>query len=364
VDYKFDVGKHFLKRNGLSRLVLCVTGLVSGAFVSLNLFAALSMSYSIPLGTFLLTTSVLSVLFMALFILLKMAAGSIAARILHAAPTIEIYEKYDSLTFLSFLLTGFGSFGFSGIALLIGSTVVFLLSQFFLISLARHEAKRISGQIFKGWLFIFYMLSGFAAIIYQIVWYRALFSIYGTDIQSITVIVSVFIFGLGVGTLIGGLLSMRYRANLLHVFLACEVGTGLFGLSSLFVLNLISKLLLYDSIIANTLAVYTVLCFPTLLMGATFPVLIEYLNITNQHAGRSVGLLYGANACGASIACFFTVDILFIFTGLKGSIISAALMNFAVGFFILSHILLKDSKTYPITAPAENDPLKSREALL
>ena len=42
---------------------------------------------------------------------------------------------------------------------------------------------------------IFFM-SGFSALIYQIAWQRMLFTAFGVDLESITVIISVFMAGL------------------------------------------------------------------------------------------------------------------------------------------------------------------------
>ena len=55
------------------------------------------------------------------------------------------------------------------------------------------------------WLVFF--LSGFAALLYQIVWQRALFAIYGINIESVTMVVTAFMLGLGLGSLAGGALS-------------------------------------------------------------------------------------------------------------------------------------------------------------
>src|SRR5262249_53219524 len=74
-----------------------------------------------------------------------------------------------------------------------------------------------------------FVLSGFAALIYQIVWQRALFTAFGVNIESITLIVAVFMFGLGIGSLVGGALSHRFSRHLLRMLVACELLIGGFG---------------------------------------------------------------------------------------------------------------------------------------
>src|SRR5579859_5598486 len=70
-----------------------------------------------------------------------------------------------------------------------------------------------------------FFASGFPALIYQIVWQRALFTIYGVNIQSVTVIVTVFMLGLGLGSLAGGRISALPGINLLRAFGMIEIGT-------------------------------------------------------------------------------------------------------------------------------------------
>jgi predicted membrane-bound spermidine synthase len=65
-------------------------------------------------------------------------------------------------------------------------------------------------------------------------------------------------------------------------------------------------------------------------MGATLPVLVAYLERATGDVGRSVARLYFVNTLGSAAACFLTVDVLFAFTGLRGSTIIAAACNAAV----------------------------------
>jgi len=60
-----------------------------------------------------------------------------------------------------------------------------------------------------------FFLSGFSALIYQICWQWLLFTGFGIDLTSITVIVSVFMMGLGCGAFFGGRIAdvMGFRAD-------------------------------------------------------------------------------------------------------------------------------------------------------
>src|ERR1700690_372642 len=77
-------------------------------------------------------------------------------------------------------------------------------------------------------LHILFFFSGFPALLYQIIWQRALFAIYGVNIQSVTIVVSAFMLGLGVGSFLGGGVSKNRRISLLVAFGIAELGTAAF----------------------------------------------------------------------------------------------------------------------------------------
>ncbi len=56
---------------------------------------------------------------------------------------------------------------------------------------------------------VLFFCSGFPALIYQLTWQRALVLIFGVNIESVTIVVTAFMLGLGLGSLAGGALSKR-----------------------------------------------------------------------------------------------------------------------------------------------------------
>src|SRR5215831_19505338 len=79
--------------------------------------------------------------------------------------------------------------------------------------------------------------SGFAALIYQIIWQRALFTIFGINVEAVTVVVTGFLLGLGFGSLSGGWLSRTSTIPLLAIFGLIEIAIGAFGAISLHVFH-------------------------------------------------------------------------------------------------------------------------------
>src|SRR5271168_4732129 len=85
----------------------------------------------------------------------------------------------------------------------------------------------------RVFLSLLFFCSGMPALIYQIVWQRALFAIYGVNAQSVAVVVTAFMLGLGIGSLVGGSLSKRFPTRGILIFGIAELGVAVFGLCSL-----------------------------------------------------------------------------------------------------------------------------------
>src|SRR5438105_14425782 len=113
--------------------------------------------------------------------------------------------------------------------------VIFILV--FLLVGARSRRRR---EPFP-WIHILFFCSGFPALLYQIVWQRTLFGIYGVNIESVTVVVSAFMLGLGIGSLAGGTISKRPKAPLLSLFGGVELGIAAFGMASLPLFHWVAK---------------------------------------------------------------------------------------------------------------------------
>src|SRR5476651_1870015 len=82
-------------------------------------------------------------------------------------------------------------------------------------------------------LCVLFFFSGFPALIYQLTWQRTLFLIFGVNIESVTIVVTAFMLGLGLGSLAGGWLSKRPGIPPLLLLAAIELLTGAFGFVSL-----------------------------------------------------------------------------------------------------------------------------------
>ena len=180
------------------------------------------------------------------------------------------------------------------------------------------------------WLSALFFLSGFPALLYQIVWQRALFTIFGVNVESVTVVVSAFMLGLGLGSLLGGWLSQRPGLPLLLAFAVMEIAIAAFGLVSLQIFQSLSSLGAPTFLLS-----FAAVVLPTVLMGATLPLLVTHLVRVSGHVGRSVGLLYFVNTLGSAVACFAAALYTMRELGMSGTVELAAAINALVGLTVL-----------------------------
>jgi hypothetical protein len=200
-------------------------------------------------------------------------------------------------------------------------------------------------------LAVLFFFSGFPALVYQLVWQRALFRIFGVNVESVTVVVTAFMLGLGAGSLAGGALSRR-PVPLLPLLAGIELLTAAFGLVSLRVFDLVASLVLGATLAVTAAATLALVIVPTLLMGATLPVLVAHLVRRTARVGSSVGMLYQVNTLGAGAACLVAAVALFPFLGMQRSLEVAAAINVAVAAGALAFHLRDRGRRPALARPA------------
>ena len=212
-----------------------------------------------------------------------------------------------------------------------------------------------------------FFLSGFAALIYQVVWQRMLVLPIGADVYSTTVIVGAFMAGLGAGSLAGGHVADRLtRTQCLGAFVAAEAAVGLFGAAS--------RVLFYDWMylglgglsvtpVAAAIVVFAALIWPTFWMGMSLPLLARAVTSTVAGAAARIGVLYGLNTLGAAVGAFATTWMLFPSAGLTGSLQVAVTMNAlaALAALLLMRRGVAPSDAAMVMAAGPDEPRRSAD---
>jgi spermidine synthase len=182
-------------------------------------------------------------------------------------------------------------------------------------------------------------VSGFASLLYQVVWQRLLTIFSGADVFSATVIVASFMGGLGIGTAVGGHVADRVsgRVSLALVGVA-EIAIGVFGFFSAWLYHgvlyeRLGQLDLRRETIAAVL--FVSLLWPTFFMGASLPLLSRALARRIDRAAAAVGALYGVNTLGAAVGALVATWVLLPAYGLEGSLQIGAALNLACALVLL-----------------------------
>ncbi len=178
-----------------------------------------------------------------------------------------------------------------------------------------------------------FFLSGFASLIYQVVWQRLLTVHYGVGMISIAIIVSVYMFGLGIGALLGGALAERVKNRILLYFVV-EMLIGCFGLLSIPFLELLGRHTAGANYLASFSYMFLFLSLPTSLMGITLPLLVKIYNQFARDFLRTVSFLYFVNTIGAAAGALFSAYAIISFLGLDAAIYFAVAINFMLAGMI------------------------------
>ena len=201
-----------------------------------------------------------------------------------------------------------------------------------------------------GIVYSLFFFSGAAGLIYQVIWVRQFGNVFGNTVHSASLVIAVFMCGLGVGSYLAGIWADRRYASdpssPLRAFGYCELtiaGMGILIASILPRLGWLSAaistyvpgsngwhFLSTGSHLARYGVAVAMLVPITLLMGATLTLLIRYLVQRESGmatAGWRIGALYGINTAGAAAGAFLTDFALVPAVGLYSTQMVAALCN-------------------------------------
>ncbi len=219
--------------------------------------------------------------------------------------------------------------------------------------------------------FICFFVSGFCSLLYQVLWTRLAFAQFGIITPVLSLTVSTFMLGLGVGSVLGGLwvgpVSRRLRASPLVFYAAAEAVTGvgalavprLFAWGGGWLLHAGSAsaggfLLLSGIVIVAALLPWCIA------MGATFPLMMGFVRQMKAGRGESFGGLYVANVLGAATGAAVTAIALIELFGLRGTGFLGAAGNAGVALLALATAGATGNR--PMALPARAEVFAPRDA--
>src|SRR5471030_803432 len=192
-------------------------------------------------------------------------------------------------------------------------------------------------------LFFLFFVSGFCSLVYQVVWTRLAFASFGIITPVLSVVLSVFMLGLAVGSWAGGrwipALVKKTGLSAAFFYAGAElvIGLGAFAVPKLFSIGehvlLASgetdsfRYLLFSALVLAASILPWCVC-----MGATFPFMMAFIRERDARSAGSFSFLYLANVLGAMSGTFMAAVVWIEVWGFHHTLWMAAAGNFTIAF--------------------------------
>jgi len=189
-----------------------------------------------------------------------------------------------------------------------------------------------------------FALAGLTALVYQVAWTRILSLLIGSSVYAFSLILTVFILGLALGTLAASRIVERIN-DLIRIYGLTQI---IIGFSSLLLIPLYGAIPFVNRWVyenwgqqfelvqgTNFIIIFGLLFIPTFFMGVQFPVVIKVLATKLETVGQNVGRAYAFNTFGAIVGSFLAGFVLIPILGLQTTILSAVSINVLLGICLL-----------------------------
>lgn len=210
-------------------------------------------------------------------------------------------------------------------------------------------------------VFLCFLLSGGSGLLFEVLWTRELQLLFGSTTLAMSTVLSVFMGGLALGSLLGGKVAPKVKRPLVAYALV-EACVGLYALLLPFFLARYPGLnaLLWRTVgdhfvllsFLRFLATALVLIVPTTLMGATLPLLSQY--VAQKHAGIigtsvQIGTLFAMNTTGAVVGTFLSGFVLLPRFGVVTTNLIGAGTNLSLAALILLGSAIFSARSASVT---------------
>lgn len=159
--------------------------------------------------------------------------------------------------------------------------------------------------------YLLFFFSGFAALVYEVVWSRQFALVFGSTTESVGIVLGVYMLGLALGGVVLGRSADLMKSGFL-LFAVLEALIGIYGFSSMAIFNGLESLCYTGgmpdlSLKALLAGLYMIV--PCFLIGGTLPVLCRYcLEKGREEGGENFSLtaggLYAVNTLGAAAGAY------------------------------------------------------------
>lgn len=210
-------------------------------------------------------------------------------------------------------------------------------------------------------LFVLFFVSGFCALVYQVVWTRLAFASFGVIMPVLSLVISIFMLGLMLGSWLGGKwirpLCASTNSSAISWYAAGEliIGIGAFAVPKLFGAG--DDLLLssgamdsFRYLLLSALVLVLSILPWCLFMGTTYPFMMAYVREWDEQSTESFSFLYVANVLGAMTGALLAAVVLVEILGFRHTLWFAAAGNFSI-VAIAGVLALRGRKTGALPGP-------------
>lgn len=199
----------------------------------------------------------------------------------------------------------------------------------------------------RRWLVGIFFFSGFAGLVYEVVYAKALGVTFGGTALAANTVLMTYMGGMALGAWLGGILAERTdRPLVLYAYFEAAIGLyaaitpALFaGIQGLYVAMALDAPPDAAWLTALRMGLgATVLGVPTVLMGATLPLVFKCLQGMGIPTGRAIAPLYAANVLGAALGALLAGYALLPAVGRNGGTMLAAVVSLMIALFVIEKI--------------------------
>jgi spermidine synthase len=200
----------------------------------------------------------------------------------------------------------------------------------------------------------FTVICGFVSLALEVIWFRALILVFGSTTYSFTVMLGVFLLGIGLGSLLIAPLLDRVK-SLLALLAITVAAIGIYTLWSMYRFDVGPEFLI-DYLFRNGFSwpamnrarffiAVSHLAPPALLFGAAFTMATRLVRHETSSSSGTTGLVYALNTIGAVAGSFVGGFILLPNLGMERSLLVLAMIMLVAGGLTLTlwsrHALLR-----------------------
>ncbi|MCF8240056.1 MAG: fused MFS/spermidine synthase [Melioribacteraceae bacterium] len=201
-------------------------------------------------------------------------------------------------------------------------------------------------------------LSGFASLLYEIVWVKYMVNFLGSSTYAFSIMLAAFISGITLGSII---VSQSYfqKFNKVKLIAACQISIAFSTVIILFIFNRVPYYLWIISswfnktestfpifLFIEFLIAFSLMIIPTIFIGMSLPLIVDVISKNIKKIGVSVGRVFSINTLGNVLGALISGLVLVSWFGIKGTFDIGIFINLfcALGIVIVFSVFPQNQK--------------------